>query len=36
MSDYLIEMGKVWNAFAGGSIDAATAADQVVAKMSDL
>lgn len=36
VSDYLNEMGKIWNAFAGGSITSAQAADEVVAKLSTL
>lgn len=36
VGDYLIAMGTVWNSFVGGSIDAETAADQVIEQMSDL
>jgi ABC-type glycerol-3-phosphate transport system substrate-binding protein len=34
VSDYLVEMGKVWNAFVGGQINVGTAADRVIAQMS--
>jgi multiple sugar transport system substrate-binding protein len=34
ISDYLVDMGKVWNAFVGGQLNSAQAADRVIAQMS--
>lgn len=36
IGDYLIAMGSVWNSFVGATIDAETAADEVIEQMSDL
>lgn len=36
ISDYLNELGKIWNSFVGGSITASQAADEVVAQLSKL
>jgi multiple sugar transport system substrate-binding protein len=36
ISDYLVEFGTVWNAFVGGQIDAGEAADQLIAKTSEI
>ncbi|WP_158861679.1 sugar ABC transporter substrate-binding protein [Leifsonia sp. AG29] len=35
VSDFLNTMGKIWNSFAGGSISASEAADQVVSQLNN-
>ena len=34
ISDYLVDMGKVWNAFVGGQIGPGAAADRIIQQMS--
>ncbi|HEY3867695.1 MAG TPA: extracellular solute-binding protein [Actinocrinis sp.] len=36
ISDYLVDMGKVWNAFVGGQLSAASAADEVIKQMTKI